>query len=82
LKDIADKEKQMKNDVSNDWIKKAKAYDDLKNEVVSKKELKKVVESDSSYTESESESECERDDEQPPPKSKKQVGYFGTKNPK
>jgi hypothetical protein len=48
LKDIADKEK-------NDRIKRVKAYDDLKNKAISKKELK-VVESDSSYTESESES--------------------------
>jgi hypothetical protein len=84
LKDIADKEKQMKNDVLNDRIKKVKAYDDLKNKVISKKELKnkKVVESDSSYTESESDTSSESEDERPSTRSKKQVSYFGTKNPK
>jgi hypothetical protein len=89
LKDIADKEKQMKNDILNDRINKVKAYDELKNKVVSKNKKesknKKVVEveSDSSY-DSYTESESSSEDEKPPPKNKKQkqVTYFGTKNPK
>jgi nucleolin len=87
LKDIADEEKQMKNDILNDRINEVKAYDEFKNKVVSKKESKnkKVVEveSDSSY-DSYTESESSSEDEKPPPKNKKQkqVTYFGTKNPK